>query len=149
MATACWQPTSTACLLCSVEGPSHHLSPFQVYSVPMGGMMVRQPFSIGGSGSSYIYGFVDVSYKPGMSKEECLTFTANGKVPPAPGPKRADFWGGVTLLCFCLPSSLAALSLAMDRDGSSGGVIRLAAITRDGVERKVILGNDLPRFSSV
>ncbi|KAL7982906.1 hypothetical protein Chor_013512 [Crotalus horridus] len=91
----------------------------QVYSVPMGGMMVRQPFSIGGSGSSYIYGFVDVSYKPGMSKEECLTFTAN------------------------------ALALAMDRDGSSGGVIRLAAITKDGVERKVILGNELPRFSSV
>ncbi|XP_077171614.1 LOW QUALITY PROTEIN: proteasome subunit beta type-6 [Paroedura picta] len=90
----------------------------QVYSVPMGGMMVRQPFSIGGSGSSYIYGFVDASYKPGMTKEECLTFTAN------------------------------ALSLAMDRDGSSGGVIRLAAITKDGVERKVILGNELPRFSS-
>ncbi|KAL8176977.1 UNVERIFIED_CONTAM: Proteasome subunit beta type-6 [Gekko kuhli] len=90
----------------------------QVYSVPMGGMMVRQPFSIGGSGSSYIYGFVDASYKPGMTKEECMTFTAN------------------------------ALSLAMDRDGSSGGVIRLAAITKDGVERRVILGNELPRFSS-
>uniref|UniRef100_A0A8C8S5Q1 Proteasome subunit beta n=1 Tax=Pelusios castaneus TaxID=367368 RepID=A0A8C8S5Q1_9SAUR len=89
----------------------------QVYSVPMGGLMVRQPFSVGGSGSTYIYGFVDASYKPGMSKEECLRFTAN------------------------------ALALAMDRDGSSGGVIRLAAITEQGVERQVILGNQLPRFS--
>ncbi|XP_065426616.1 proteasome subunit beta type-6 isoform X2 [Chrysemys picta bellii] len=90
----------------------------QVFSVPMGGMMVRQPFSVGGSGSSYIYGFVDASYKPGMSQEECLSFTAN------------------------------ALALAMERDGSSGGVIRLAAITEQGVERQVVLGNQLPRFSS-
>ncbi|CAM5179100.1 unnamed protein product [Eretmochelys imbricata] len=90
----------------------------QVFSVPMGGMMVRQPFSVGGSGSSYVYGFVDASYKPGMSQEECLSFTAN------------------------------ALALAMDRDGSSGGVIRLAAITEQGVERKVLLGNQLPRFTA-
>ncbi|KAM4036568.1 proteasome subunit beta type-6 [Anomaloglossus baeobatrachus] len=88
----------------------------QVYTVPMGGMMVHQPFSIGGSGSSYIYGFVDSTYKTGMTKEECLKFTAN------------------------------ALALAMERDGSSGGVIRLAAITEAGVERQVILGNELPRF---
>lgn len=91
----------------------------QVYTVPMGGMIVRQPFSIGGSGSTYIYGYVDSSFKPGMTKEECLEFTAN------------------------------AISLAMDRDGSSGGVIRLAAITEAGVERKVILGSELPRFSAL
>ena len=35
---------------------------------------------------------------------------------------------------------------AMDRDASSGGVIRLATITKDGVERDVVLGNDLPKF---
>lgn len=46
----------------------------------MGGMMVHQPFSIGGSGSSYIYGFVDSTYKTGMTKEECLKFTANGEI---------------------------------------------------------------------
>lgn len=39
-----------------------------------------------------------------------------------------------------------ALSLAMARDGSSGGVIRLGIITKDGVERKVILGDELPKF---
>uniref|UniRef100_A0A670ZKK0 Proteasome 20S subunit beta 6 n=1 Tax=Pseudonaja textilis TaxID=8673 RepID=A0A670ZKK0_PSETE len=135
----------------------------QVYAVPMGGMMVRQPFSIGGSGSSYIYGFVDVSYKPGMTKEECLTFTANGKQPPHPPDPRAEGEGPPSLppslnpvpadgdadFSSARPSLLAALALAMDRDGSSGGVIRLAAITKDGVERKVILGNQLPRFSSI
>nr|XP_015195970.1 PREDICTED: proteasome subunit beta type-6 [Lepisosteus oculatus] len=90
----------------------------QVYTVPMGGMMVRQPVSVGGSGSSYIYGFIDSNYRPGMNQEECLRFTAE------------------------------ALSLAMERDGSSGGVVRLAAITEGGVERRVILGNQLPKFSS-
>ncbi|XP_036624409.1 proteasome subunit beta type-6-like [Trichosurus vulpecula] len=88
----------------------------QVYSVPMGGMMVRQPFSIGGSGSSYIYGYVDATYQEGMNEKQCLQFTAN------------------------------ALALAMERDGSSGGVIRLAAITEKGVERQVLMGDQLPRF---
>lgn len=48
----------------------------------------------------------------------------------------------------CLSVSLSALSLAMERDGSSGGVIRLASISEDGVERRVILGDKLPRFST-
>ncbi|XP_032354451.1 proteasome subunit beta type-6 isoform X2 [Camelus ferus] len=89
----------------------------QVYSVPMGGMMVRQSFAIGGSGSSYIYGYVDATYREGMTKEECLQFTAN------------------------------ALALAMERDGSSGGVIRLAAIEESGVERQVLLGDQIPKFT--
>ena len=38
------------------------------------------PVAIGGSGSTYLYGYVDANYKPGMSKEECLKFIANGKV---------------------------------------------------------------------
>lgn len=40
---------------------------------------MRQSFAIGGSGSSYIYGYVDATYRKGMTKEECLQFTANGK----------------------------------------------------------------------
>uniref|UniRef100_A0A3B4GG30 proteasome endopeptidase complex n=1 Tax=Pundamilia nyererei TaxID=303518 RepID=A0A3B4GG30_9CICH len=90
----------------------------QVYSVPIGGMLVRQPVSVGGSGSTYIYGFMDANYKPGMNKEQCMEITA------------------------------AALSLAMERDGSSGGVVRLASISEEGVERRVILGNQLPKFST-
>jgi len=88
----------------------------QVFSIPLGGMCVKQPFAIGGSGSTYIYGHCDAAYKFGMTKEECFTFVAN------------------------------AVALAMSRDGSSGGIIRLAAIDETGIERRVILGNELPTF---
>ncbi|XP_057678841.1 proteasome subunit beta type-6 [Corythoichthys intestinalis] len=90
----------------------------QVYCVPVGGMLARQPVSVGGSGSTYIYGFMDSNYKAGLNREQCLELTA------------------------------AALSLAMERDGSSGGVVRLASISEEGVERRVILGNQLPKFST-
>ncbi|XP_077566774.1 proteasome subunit beta type-6 [Stigmatopora nigra] len=90
----------------------------QVYCVPVGGMLARQPVSVGGSGSTYIYGFMDSNYKAGMSREQCLELTAT------------------------------ALSLAMERDGSSGGVVRLASISEEGVERRVILGDQLPKFST-
>lgn len=46
--------------------------------VSLGGMLVRQPVTIGGSGSTFIYGYVDAKYKPDMSREECLQFAANG-----------------------------------------------------------------------
>ena len=37
------------------------------------------PFAIGGSGSTYLYGYVDATYKEGMTKEECMNFCTNGK----------------------------------------------------------------------
>ena len=43
-------------------------------------------------------------------------------------------------------SSPSALALAMSRDGSSGGVIRMCVITEDGVERSFVPGNELPKF---
>eukprot|EP00035_Acanthoeca_spectabilis_P020210 m.431678 g.431678 ORF g.431678 m.431678 type:complete len:225 (-) comp17335_c0_seq1:65-739(-) len=88
----------------------------QVFSIPLGGMCVRQPFSIGGSGSTYVYGLVDKTYKEGMTKEECIEFTKN------------------------------TLALAMARDGSSGGVIRMACIDESGVERQVFKGDEVPSF---
>ncbi|KAI8866983.1 proteasome subunit beta type-6 [Ramicandelaber brevisporus] len=87
-----------------------------VYNIPLGGSLHKQSFAIGGSGSTYIYGYCDSEFKEGMSKDECIEFTKN------------------------------ALALAMSRDGSSGGVIRLAIITKDGVERLIIPGDNLPRF---
>ena len=55
----------------------------QVYAIPLGGSMVKQPFAIGkraflsfvaaaefgagGSGSTYIYGWVDANYREGMA----------------------------------------------------------------------------------
>ena len=64
-------------------------------------------FCPSGSGSTFIYGHCDATFKEGMSKEQCLKFVSE------------------------------ALALAMMRDGSSGGVIRMAVITKDGVERQV------------
>uniref|UniRef100_A0A8C9XD97 Proteasome 20S subunit beta 9a n=1 Tax=Sander lucioperca TaxID=283035 RepID=A0A8C9XD97_SANLU len=66
--------------------------------------------------SSYVYGFVDAEYRKGMNKEECQQFVVN------------------------------TLSLAMNRDGSSGGVAYIVSIDEHGTEEKVILGNDLPTF---
>lgn len=40
-------------------------------------MMVRQSFAIRGSGSSYIYGYVNATFREGMTKDEFLKFTAN------------------------------------------------------------------------
>lgn len=68
-------------------------------------MRVREKVAIGGSGSGYIYGFVDSNYKENMEKEECVKFVAK------------------------------AVSLAIDRDGSSGGVVRIGII--DGQSPKV------------
>lgn len=51
----------------------------QVYTVSLGGMLISQPFTIAGSGSTYIYGYVDAKFKPDMNREECLQFSTNGK----------------------------------------------------------------------
>ncbi|TPX31900.1 hypothetical protein SeMB42_g07680 [Synchytrium endobioticum] len=81
-----------------------------------GGSLHKQPFAIGGSGSSYIYGYCDAHYKDNMTLAEATDFIKN------------------------------SVALAMSRDGSSGGVIRLAIITKEGVERVFVPGNKLPTF---
>lgn len=48
----------------------------------------------------------------------------------------------------CLKFVADAVSLAMSRDGSSGGMIRLAVLTKDGCRRLNIPGNELPTFWS-
>lgn len=50
------------------------------------------------------------------------------------------------LLASVLADGSAALSLAMARDGSSGGVIRMCVITEDGAERLFVPGDQLPKF---
>lgn len=86
----------------------------QVYTVTLGGTLMRQKFSIGGSGSTYIYGHVDAAYKENMTREECQSFVKT------------------------------AIAHAMARDGSSGGVIRLVTIDKDGCKRDFVPGDKLP-----
>jgi 20S proteasome subunit beta 1 len=75
-----------------------------VFSIPLGGGIFREAYTVGGSGSGYIYGYCDANFRKGMSKKEAQDFVKN------------------------------AVSLAMWRDGSSGGIIRLVTISKDGVE---------------
>jgi 20S proteasome subunit beta 1 len=49
-----------------------------------------------------------------MQKEECVEFVKN------------------------------AVTLALNRDGSSGGCVRVGIITKDGVERRTFLHHELP-----
>jgi len=42
-------------------------------------MCVRQSCAIGGSGSTYIYGFVDANFRKDMTKDECKQFVKTGK----------------------------------------------------------------------
>ena len=90
-----------------IAGWDRKLGP-QVYGIPLGGSLVESPFTVGGSGSAYIYGYCDNTYREGMSKEECERWVAS------------------------------AISLAIARDASSGGVIRLVTIDANGCERKML-----------
>jgi len=42
------------------------------------GSIVQQNISIGGSGSSYLYGFMDSQYKDEMTEKECQNLVLNG-----------------------------------------------------------------------
>lgn len=56
----------------------------QVFAT-LNGLLTRQPFAVGGSGSSYVYGFVDAEYRKGMSKEEAQQFVVNSELPSHDG----------------------------------------------------------------
>ena len=45
-----------------------------VFSIPLGGGIFREAYTIGGSGSGYIYGYCDANFKKGMSKQEAQVF---------------------------------------------------------------------------
>lgn len=81
----------------------------QVYSIPLGGSLHKQKYAIGGSGSTYIYGYCDAHWKDDMTEEEGINF---------------------------VKSSLAE---AIKWDGSSGGVIRMVVLTNKGAQRHLYL----------
>jgi len=85
-----------------------------VYNIPLGGTVMKMPFSIGGSGSTYIYGLVDNKFREGMTKDEAKAMVEK------------------------------CISHAMARDGSSGGIIRTVVITEDGCDKQFIPGDKLP-----
>lgn len=85
-----------------------------IYAIPLGGTILHLPFATGGSGSTYLYGYLDQAWKEGMTKEE-----AEGLV-------------------------VKAVSLAIARDSGSGGVVRTVVINEHGVTRNFYAGDKLP-----
>ena len=48
-----------------------------VYNIPLGGGLFKQPWAIGGSGSTYVYGYCDATYRDGMNRDETVEFVKN------------------------------------------------------------------------
>jgi len=88
----------------------------KVFVVPLGGTLMDVPFAVGGSGSIYINAFVDRNWKPNMTKEECKSFVRK------------------------------AVSLAISRDGSSGGVIRTVTVNEHEQVKEFVTGNEVPVY---
>lgn len=92
----------------------------EVYSIPLGGSLHKAPYAIGGSGSTYIYGYCDSNFKEGMNQDEAIAFVKG------------------------------ALGQAIKWDGSSGGVIRMVVLTKEGHKRLIFFpdeeykGNGIP-----
>jgi 20S proteasome subunit beta 1 len=86
----------------------------QVYGCPIGGTVVREKWTTDGSGSTFIWGHLDAEYRDDMTAEETEAFVAG------------------------------TLALAMSRDGSSGGVIRLVTVTKHGAKEKLITPEEHP-----
>lgn len=85
----------------------------RIYKINVCGTVEEdQNILIGGSGSAFIYGFCDYQYKPQMDIKEALNFAK------------------------------AAVHLATKRDNSSGGVTRIASISKDGVKRYFVSGEN-------
>lgn len=88
----------------------------QVYGCPIGGTITREPWTTDGSGSTFLWGLLDSEFREGMGRQEAEDLVAT------------------------------ALALAMARDGSSGGVIRLVTISKDGAQRRLITPEEHPVF---
>lgn len=84
----------------------------EVYSIPLGGSLHKQRYAIGGSGSTYIYGYCDANWKDKFTEAECVEFVKG------------------------------SLSEAIKWDGSSGGVIRMVVLTDRGAERKIFFPDE-------
>lgn len=81
----------------------------QIYACPAGATLAEKvPFALGGSGSSYIYGYVDANFKGNTEWDQTQARTMVRK----------------------------AISHAIHRDGSSGGVVRTMSITKNGLFRQ-------------
>ena len=98
-----------ASLICA--GYDHVRDEGVIYNIDVGGTMMEQDdFACNGSGSGYILGHIDKFIKARNGDFSCSTMSEEEAI---------EFVG-------------SSIELAMDRDGSSGGVVRLFVINRNG-----------------
>ncbi|CAI5448635.1 unnamed protein product [Caenorhabditis angaria] len=90
----------------------------QLYALPIGGFVTRQRSTASGSGSTFVQGFLDSKWRPDLTLEECKAIVKQ------------------------------AVGLAVFRDGSSGGVVRVATIDKTGTKLE-LFRPDKPGFPSV
>ncbi|ODQ66058.1 proteasome-domain-containing protein [Nadsonia fulvescens var. elongata DSM 6958] len=88
----------------------------EVYSIPLGGSLHKQEYAIAGSGSTYIYGFCNTHFKSNMSEDEVIQFVKT------------------------------ALAEAIKWDGSSGGVIRMVVLTKEGPRRLIFYPDEYEKI---
>ncbi|KAF7636605.1 hypothetical protein Mgra_00004003 [Meloidogyne graminicola] len=80
----------------------------QIYACTLGGYTLRQKVYLAGSGSTYIYGYIDQNWKDGMTNKEAEELVTN------------------------------AVTLAKHRDAQSGGVTNLSIVDKNGIQMKII-----------
>lgn len=83
----------------------------RIFDISLGGSLVERDWTIGGSGSGYIYGYCDMHWRSNMTLEEGIEFIKN------------------------------AVTCAIRRDNASGGCIRISSISGSGVQRYFYAGN--------
>ncbi|KAI5191260.1 20S proteasome subunit beta 1 [Nematocida sp. AWRm77] len=84
-----------------------------IYTITLGGTILEQNYALAGSGSIYITGLCDNTYKEEMSREEAIDFVKT------------------------------LVSHAIYRDNSSGGCIRMMVITKEKEEELFVAGDSL------
>lgn len=77
------------------------------------GSIIPQKITSSGSGSFFISGFLDLNYQPNFNKEQAINFVKT------------------------------SISLAINRDNSSGGGIRICDVTKEGFKRYEFSYNEL------
>ena len=65
----------------------------KLYSLPIGGGIIECNYSLGGSGSGFIYGFVDANFKLNFSLEEAKKFMLTGEIIFKKLIKNSNFFG--------------------------------------------------------
>lgn len=80
----------------------------QVWAIEVSGMAIQRKIASNGSGSTYIQAYLDQNYREDMNVEEATKF------------------------------AVSAITGAIVRDGSSGGVVNIVQIKADGAKRMTV-----------